>query len=175
MSAFFSPSTFDFPSRAEAIDTLVFIFEEHGVFVTPADVEPLAARIVTEHADGAAEITCTVPELLTLAREFIPLMGERAECPHAWCTGARTAHASLDPSEWAHASEQDELAPGSMLLGQIHQTGAGAPSYVLDVNAAPRPPALTAADVLALADEFERHAVTLRERAAQLDACGGIQ
>lgn len=165
-------SAFTCASRAEAIDTLVFIFEERGIFVTPADVEPLAVRVVTERADGVAVFECTVSELLTLAREFIPLMGERADCPLTWCTGERTAHASLDPGEWEHESENDELAPYGMLFGAIRQIGEAAPSYALDVNSGAQAPPLTAADVRGLADAYARHAIRLRDRAAALAELG---
>lgn len=155
------------------MSTLVFIFEERGVFVTPADLAPLAARVVTEHSEGGVTIDYYPTDLLELAAEMFPVLSERADCPHSWCTGEREAHSHLDPAEWQHFGEFDKLAPRAALEGTIAQSGNADPHYLLtpDTNAGDM--YLDAAAVRALADDFERHAITLRERAAQLEALGG--
>lgn len=164
-----------YANRAEALRTLVFVFEERGVFVTPDDLAPLAARVVVEHGDGTAAINYSPAEVLELAAELFPVLAERADCPHAWCSGERAAHASLDPAEWQHYGEFDELAPHAVLEGAISQTGSEAPAYLLTPDTGAGDLLLDATGVRALADDYERHAATLRKRARQLDALSGAQ
>lgn len=150
-------------SRAEAVGTLVFMFEDHGLFKTPADLEALAAEVITVHADGSAEIICTPRELIRRAGELFPELREPAECVVPWCSGDRPLHAPFMPEEIEHTSHPDRLTIGGELDGWLMQTGDGLPVYALDMSENVR---LTGPELRALAER-------LLERAGELDALTG--
>lgn len=163
----------EFSTIAEAADYLVWALENDGVFVTPADMLPLVPQLLTLPGDGSAIITGDFSAIPQRARKLLSIP-ERADCPHEWCTGDRAAHASFNPDEWEHTAPFDSLAPADMLIGTLTKVGDAAPFYTLSGESYEEA-LCTVSAMLARADEFERHAVTLRERAAQLEALGGIQ
>lgn len=152
-----------FASWAEAMGSLVFMFEDHGLFKTPADLAPLAAEVLTVRADGTAELTCTALELIRRAGEMYPEMREPAACAVPWCSGDRQEHATFDPEAIEHASHPEHLTIGGGMGGWITQTGNTAPVYALDAETT----------VTLTAPELRTLAALLLERAGQLDTLTG--
>ncbi|MGJ0203366.1 hypothetical protein NHL51_04290 [Leucobacter sp. gxy201] len=162
-----------FQSPAEAADYLKYTLENAGVFVTAPDVLPLIPELFELPEDGTARLALAPGELLTRCLTLLELP-EQADCPLSWCTGDRTTHASFNPDEWEHAATDDALAPDGMLLGMLLKVGTAAPFYTLSAESG-EATFCTVQDLAALADEFEQHAATLRDRARMLAEHGGIQ
>lgn len=164
-----------YPTRAEAVrEEILLPLEARGVFLTDADAEPIAARTLMPTTDGRWAFTCTPPEFWALVRAVVPEYAAPAPCPLPWCTGSRYEHAHLDPAEHEHESTPDALLPGNLLTGSISQEGNLPPFYRLDVDPTTTCTLLTHAELRTLADDLERAAGRLRERAGQLAALGGL-
>lgn len=95
-------------------------------------------------------------------------------CLLSWCSGRSAAHAGHTPGYNSHYSPEDHFAPRGIFFGCIEQVGDAPPFYRLVPQLPPSKVLLTASETRALADEFERHAETLRGRAAQLEQFGGV-
>lgn len=164
-----------YPSRAAAVRAeIVEPLEARGVFATEADVEPIAVRTLMQTTAGQWAFVCPRPEFWALVRTFIPEYAAPAPCPVSWCTGSRYEHAHLDPSEHEHSSAYDALLPEELLTGCIYQEGNLPPFYRLDVDPTATTRLLTHTELRTLADDLERAAATVRARAAQLAAHGGL-
>lgn len=175
----------DYRTWAEAVagevtDRLAAVATVRPVAYTAAQAEHLARQLTYPRTNGTFTGTSDPTELFRLAEAhgiLLPLATVACRVP--WCTGAANEHGGdgRTASDYDHTGEPDTLAPHDMLSGWFEQLADMPPFYRIESQ--PSPPAantlLTAAEVRALADEFEQHAATLRERATQLEQYGGIQ
>lgn len=169
--------TYDAAVRGEVTDRLDAF---PGAVYDDSDVALLANRLIMPRTNGTYTGTPDPSELFTLAKAIGVLRPEPpVDCSVEWCKGTPYSHGAdgRDESEYKHESNCDALAPHEMLIGWFTQTSDLPPFYEMTSQPSPRDAAflLTPSEVRELAEEFERHAATLRERATQLEAFGGIQ
>lgn len=149
---------------------------------TEAHVQYLAQRLIVPRSNGTFSGSSDPGELYRLVVELgIVQNPEPITCPVPWCAGSAYEHdpRAFSPDEFEHSprtEHTDRFAPHGMLFGEFYQVGNTSPFYELHSDPPPRSKTLlTVSEVRALADDFERHAATLRERATQLEELGGMQ